>query len=106
MFIPNGDAADELLGSDDAIALVVQAALRAKEEARRIQVDRTGAHDARIFAGGFEMTEASDGTLVPVVYVGSFSGTWHMMEFGSAKNPPFRPLTGGVEAAGIQFRPE
>lgn len=30
---------------------------------------------------------------------------WHLVEFGSMNNPPYRPLTRGVRATGMRFVP-
>lgn len=107
VYIENDDALQELLTGEDAMLAVINAALAAKERAKQIQPDRTGEHDLRIFAGGYEerVWDDSDGHPVATCYVGSFSGTWHLMEFGSAHNMPFRPLTSAVESIGLEFRP-
>lgn len=106
LYFENDDALEELMVGEQAKLAVINAALEAKEKAKEIQPELTGEHDERIFAGGYE-ERVWEGSDVPVAtaYVGSFSGTWHIMEFGSVHNAPFRPLTGGVEGVGLEFRP-
>lgn len=29
---------------------------------------------------------------------------WHLVEYGSVNNPPYRPMRTGVERAGLQFK--
>lgn len=106
LYIENEDALRELLTGEAAMLAVINAALAGKEQAKQFQPDRTGDHDLRIFAGGYE-ERVWEGTDVPAAtcYFGSFSGTWHLMEYGSAHNPPFRPLTQAAEAIGLDYRP-
>lgn len=105
VYFENEDALEELLTSEEAQQFVIEAALAAKEAAKSIQPDRTGGHDERIFAGGYEERVWEQGKRVATCYVGSFSGTWHLMEFGSVHNPPFRPLSRSIEAIGLRFEP-
>ena len=107
IYIPNPGALEDLLSSDEAVQAVVDAAEAGKARAQEIQKDRTGAHDDRIFAGGVEIAATEQGgPKVAICHFGSFAGTWHLMEYGSAHNPPFRPLTQAAEQVGLDFRPE
>lgn len=33
------------------------------------------------------------------------SSIWHILEYGSVNNPPYRPLAAGVQAAGLTYEP-
>lgn len=75
-----------------------------------------GAERARELAAGFANTGAYldsldswHATLVDGRWqaaFGSTSSVWHLVEFGTATNPPYRVLTQAAESIGVGFSPE
>jgi Bacteriophage HK97-gp10, putative tail-component len=63
-----------------------------------------GAHPGRHFAdtiyAGLPDTN-SDGAEIEIFTTDPF---WHLIEFGSAHNPPYRPLTRAVVELGLEFK--
>lgn len=94
------DKAMGLLTEPQAVAAVSAAAEACVGYAKDIQPELSGESSAAI---GMFGTEVIDG--VAAAIFGSSSPIWHLMEFGSANNPPFRPLTSAVERAGLTFTP-
>lgn len=92
------DATEELLTSAEAWQAVNDAVQDAADWARRL----TPSADERehIVAS---RPEVVDGVLTG--FVGSKSHIWHILEFGSVKNPPYAPLRQAIENAGMRYDP-
>lgn len=94
-------ALDEILVSDEALQLVDAAAKAGAEQARANMPVTTGSERDAVVQGG---TREEDG--VATSYFGSRSPTWHMVEYGSAKNPPYAPFRRAAEQIGLEFEEE
>jgi hypothetical protein len=96
-----GDAAEKLLSSEDAWAYVADVALTIRDTARELNPHA----DDRPFMFAHRPPDApADGPAVAeVVYD---SAIWHIIEFGSVNNPPYRPLTAAAERSGLTFVPQ
>lgn len=92
MYIPNPDAARELVESREAKAAVHDIAAEAADLARDRTPVASGAHRAAIYAADDEY--------------GSTSSTWHLIEYGSIHNPAYRPLSSAAETVGLRFEDE
>ena len=94
------DATERLLNQREMVSVLVKAAHACADAAKTTTPNVSGEHVAAIVT---EPRETVDG--IPEVPFGSSSSTWHLREFGSVNNPPYRPLTRAVEAVGLEFRP-
>jgi hypothetical protein len=94
------DAVMEMLRAPEAVAATQAAAEACVQAAKQTNPERTGRSSSQIAT--FQTTEI-DGAAA--TYFGSSSPIWHILEFGSVKNPPFRALTTACERVGIEFRP-
>lgn len=92
------DAAERLCTTPEMEAFVVGKAFEVARHAR----DLTPGEDEReaIVAGGYS-EEGGAATSA----VASRSPIWHIIEFGSQNNRPYRPLTSAVERAGLRYDP-
>lgn len=98
VFIPNPDGIRDLLSDPPAVKHLQAAAEAAVEVALSGHPERETSfahYRESVFVG--EPVE-TDG-VVSVPY-GSSSGLWHIVEFGSARSVPYRPLSKGAEAIG------
>lgn len=57
----------------------------------------------RWYLASLTMEPAVAGTRDPVAKVRAGSSFWHLFEYGSVNNPPYRPLTRAVIDAGLKF---
>lgn len=92
------DAAEELASSQDAIDTINALLVTAEGYARQY----TPAHTEK------DKVVTSPARVVDdkaVGYIGSNSSIWHILEFGSVNNPPYRPLTRAVESVGLVVVP-
>ena len=101
VFIPDPDGFEEILTSDDALALCLRVAEAGAERARELTpVGQTGFEKKSVVAGGEQVVDG-----VATAQFGSVSQTWHITEFGSAHNAPYAPLRNAAQSLGIEFRP-
>lgn len=97
-FIPNPDAADELCSSDEAMAYVDALAKEAANLTREFMPVNDGSNRDAVVQGGTTV-EGDSATS----YYGSKSPVWHLVEFGSVNNPPYRPFRRAAEALGLRW---
>lgn len=90
-----------ILNGDDAVALVDRAADAAADEARRIAPHGRGR--GRRFTDSIGTTSARRTARGAVGAVTTSDPFWHLVEFGSVNNPPYRPLTRAVKNVGLDF---
>lgn len=94
-------ALNSIMVSDEALQLVDAAAKAGAEQARANMRVTTGSERDAVVQGG---TREEDGEVVS--YFGSRSPTWHMVEYGSANNPPYAPFRRAAEQIGLEFTEE
>lgn len=90
----------ELLSSPQAVSHAAARARGIQQEWQR--------NDPRNNPGGHEPPEISvgaaqrdsHGAMVPVF---TDDPIWHIIEYGSANNPPYRPATKAAQNAGVRF---
>lgn len=99
-FYIEANATEQLLSTEQAKAVVRAVAEAATRRAVEIQPNLTGEHDQDLIT---EDPRIEDG--VAKCGYGSKSPSWHIMEFGSVHNPPFRPLTRAAQELGLRFDP-
>ena len=100
IYAANDDAADELLSGDDCQAVVDATTMAVAEKAREFNPSQS---EKPYVFGIPHANEEGQPALGIVVYD---SAIWHIIEFGSVNNQPYRPMTRAVESVGgIQFRP-
>lgn len=99
-WVPNKDFADEFSREPGCRSGLAGEARRLAAEVGRAAPKRTG-----FFAGSIRTTVVFDlktRTPVDVVYTSDPFG--HLVEWGSANNPPFAPFRRGVSAAGMRLK--
>jgi hypothetical protein len=94
----NPEAIKELLSSPEAVAALGTATKVVEQNVRKAAPRRTGAYQDSITSG----VRMEDG--MPVGFVGSTSPFWHLVEFGSVNNQPYRPLARGAEASSLDYQ--
>ncbi len=95
-FIPNPDFLRELAEEPG-----YRDALRQQAEGVRSQVRLIAPIESGDYRDSIVVTEDEQG-----VYVGSTDFAAHIVEWGSANNPPYAPLRRGVTGAGLRLREE
>jgi hypothetical protein len=98
VYIENEDAASELVNGAEAVAVSLELAASAARAAREANPSEYEASQI-VFGGPNVFDDVACG------WFGSTSSIWHIMEFGSINNPPYRPLTTGAERIGLEFKP-
>ena len=93
------DAAEELLTSQEARSFVAEVAADAAEVAA--QLTPSSDDKDKVVAGGYPDVDGA-----AAAAFGSRSSIWHILEFGSVNNPPYRPLTRAAERVGLRFKVE
>ncbi len=88
-------AAVDLLGTVQARAYVEAIAKQGAQALR----DLTPTDADKVVSGGGSIVNG-----VATAYFGSTSSIWHIIEFGSVNNPPYRPMTQAAERIGLRFR--
>lgn len=100
IMFPN--SVDELLSSDDALALCAAVAEAGAQQGKEnTPQGETGFEKKAVVSGGEQIIDG-----IASAQFGSVSQTWHITEFGSVHNPAYRPLTRAAQSLGIEFRPE
>ena len=92
---------DELFQTNEARAFVAGTAVKcakAANEAAPVGASGDTSHSYEAFG-----SEIRDG--VATSYFGTRSSIWHIIEFGSVNNPPYRPMTKAVDRVGLKFEP-
>jgi hypothetical protein len=84
------DAAEQLLSSEEAKAFVEHAAT----EGAKAAAELTPAHELKDKMRVTEVT-VEDGVATCAFWCDS--PIWHIIEFGSKNNPPYRPMTAAAE---------
>lgn len=97
-FIPNPNGIDDL-GRSPGIARLVDSASERVLEAARADSQADNEYRRKLDRSPAEPT--SNG-MTGRVYTSS--SLWHLFEFGSIHNPPYRILSRAVTAAGLKFR--
>lgn len=100
MFEPNPAGLDELLHGSEAGAHLTTVARAYKDEVERIAPQ---GHGSTHFGDTIEIGEATDDHGESMVTVETSDPFWHLIEFGSANNPPYRPFTAAAENVGLEF---
>lgn len=98
LYAADDDAVEKIVNGEDALNAALELAYRAASIAREINPSAT---DAALIDHGGPIDD--DG--VVSAWFGSSSSIWHIIEFGSVNNPPYRPLTSAAEAIGLRFDP-
>lgn len=95
--------ADELIFRGPQAANAVREAAKVAAEAARTSTTPNVSGDAvdNIVVGGLEYRDG-----IPVSFFGSKDFAWHIIEFGSENNQPYRSLSRAVEQVGLTFEPE
>jgi len=94
MFRPNPRFLTELMQEPEAPAALVEQAEAAKSAIESVApVGSTGD-----YADSIEVVQEGE-----IVTVGSMDPFAHLVEWGSANNPPYAPLRRGVLGAGLRF---
>lgn len=94
-FVPDQRGIDEALNSPEMAALLTSLAELARAAAHARGANRRG--------GEIVVSPATpEGGSLSASF-GSTSSFWHLEEFGSANNPPYRTLTNAALAAGLRF---
>lgn len=88
----------ELLNDAVSRQFVTDVTRRAADAARRVAPVGTGAYSDSI---GSTEAEPTDRGAQAELY--STDPAWHLVEFGSQNNQPYRPLTSGVIDAGLDL---
>lgn len=95
MFEANAEGIDELLHGDQAVAFLEQVANIYKPEIERVAPLGSGSVKFRdtisVHVQGGEVAVATDDPF------------WHLLEYGSVNNPPYRPFTAAAENLGLDF---
>lgn len=94
---PNPKGVDELLSSAQAASVIADLAAMVGQQVERAWPKATGRGARSVVTGSGE----EDGRAVG--YVGSTSPFWHLVEYGSTNNAPYRPFARGVQAAGLDY---
>lgn len=97
-YIADPDAADDIVTGELAVNAAIEVAAHAAEAAKAANPSARVAAET-VFGGPID----DDG--IPAGYFGSTSSIWHIIEYGSINNPPYRPLTSGAERVGLRFEP-
>lgn len=88
-----------VLNDGPAIAHVTDVAKQGQREAERIAPEHTGHYKDRLgYTPGEPTSEGAKASF------GSLDSAWHLVEFGSANNAPYRVLTRAALALGLDFR--
>lgn len=99
MFV-NPDGLHELLTGPGAAKHLTDTAKALADEAERLTpVGSSNRHAAETLTS--TGAEIENGELV--ARAGSTYPFWHLIEFGSVNNPPYRPLTRAAENLGLDF---
>ena len=99
LFYIEADASDELMSSEDAHAAVAAVCVQIRDQAR---LNNPSADERPYIYAAHVDTPDGEPAQGEVGYA---SAIWHIIEFGSVKNPPYRPLTAAAESAGLRFEP-
>lgn len=97
-FVPNPNFARQLLRAPEAgqvletVAAIAQNAIKSASPSRRYT--RTVLAPTLVLGPNGQTAR-----------IATTSSIWHILEYGSVNNPPYRPLAGGVQAAGLTFEP-
>lgn len=94
---PNPDGVKELLSSPQAVNALGEIAAMAGQQVQRAMPSTRQARAISTTAG------VENGVAVGVI--ATDSPIWHLLEYGSAKNPAYRPFARGVQAAGLDYEP-
>lgn len=95
---PDRAAQRALAHSAEVVAELLALRDAAAAEARRLApVGKTGHYARSIVTGPVELDGGE-----PTTTYGSTDIAAHLVEFGSAHNPPYRPLTRGAQAVGLE----
>lgn len=102
-FDANPDAIAELV-RDPSLGKALNGVARdIVKEARRLTPRNTGATSRSLKSWTARLREV-DGVETQAAVAGSRDAIWHIIEFGSVKTPPYRPLTTAAKSvAGGQF---
>lgn len=98
------DGVRKVLREPDAMEFLADVALELAADARDLcPVGDTGMHRSHIQA----FSPFVNGDEVGGCYFGSTLHTWHFLEYGTAKNPAYRPLTAAAERSPkVKYTPE
>ena len=100
VFEANPNAVDELLGSAEAETAIGEITHMAYAEVQRASPEgRTKAFKRGLTAGAVTENGRAVG------YIATDSSFWHFIEYGTARNPAYRPFARGMEAAGLKYEP-
>jgi hypothetical protein len=92
---------DDLFQSNEARAFVADAARKLADAAHdAAPVGATGETAESYEAYGSEIRDG-----VATSFFGSNNPVWHIIEFGSVNNPPYRPMLTAVERCGLRYEP-
>lgn len=97
-FVPNAAGIEQVARGRQLGEFVGKLADRVLAEARRSAPVTTGDYRDSLASGPADLTV--DGW---EAQVGSSDPFWHLVEFGSVNNPPYRVLSNAVTAAGLEF---
>lgn len=100
-FTLNDEGLERLLSSSEAEQFLTSVAHEVEREWKRL--------DPRSKPGGHEPPEIQVGPPerdrgVAVVPVFTTDGIWHIIEYGSINNPPYRPATKAAQNAGLELK--
>lgn len=91
----------ELLNDGPAVAYVTELAAQGAAAAEQAAPVGRYAPHYRDTIGSTPGEATSDGAKATFY---SSSSVWHIVEYGSVNNPPYRPLTRGALAIGVDFK--
>lgn len=97
-FVPNKKGLDRLVRGDGVRDLVNHKTNRVLADAQVSAPRHTGDYERSLGSNGAHLTV--DGWQGEVFSTDPF---WHLIEFGSVNNPPYRTLSKAVTSAGLKF---
>lgn len=95
MFESNEAGIDELLHKPEAVAFLEQVAHVYAAEVERVAPEGAGSVK---FRDTIDVHTQDD-----EVTVTTSDSVWHLIEYGSVNNPPYRPFTAAAQNVGLDF---